>query len=66
MARVMTGIHKGGRPEKYNKDFYMAILNEFEDNTYSMIAKNHNVNVGTVGNWIRKARQIVNEQTKSK
>ncbi len=62
MARVMTGIHKGGRPAKYSDEFYLSILKEFENHTYSQIAKNHNVTKGSVTNWMKRAREIANER----
>lgn len=64
MARTMTGIHKGGRPEKYDKQFYVSLLDEYENNTYKMLSEKYHVSRATIAHWLKKGRKL-NEQTKS-
>ncbi len=55
-------IHKGGRPEKYKDDFYLKLLKDYEDNTYSMLSAKYHVSRATIAIWLKKGRAIVNEQ----
>ncbi len=59
---MVKDIHKGGRPEKYDKEFYKTILAEYEDHSISQIAKLHNVSTGAVFGWLRKGRKLYAEQ----
>ncbi len=64
--RAMDGIHKGGRPEKYNDDFYRSIVQEFNSFTIGQMANNHHTTKATISRWLKKGRSMVgNEQTKS-
>lgn len=58
----MKDIHKGGRPEKYDKDFYIKLLKDYEENSYKMLSDKYHVSKVTIGNWLKKGRAIVNEQ----
>lgn len=59
---MVKDIHKGGRPEKYDKDFYKAILEAYEDHSLYQLAKIHNVSPTTVHHWVKKGRKLYAEQ----
>lgn len=59
---IMQEIHKGGRPHKYNDSFYLAILKEYENNSYAMIAKNHKVSKDTAIRWVKKGRELMADE----
>lgn len=61
---MKNDIHKPGRPVKYNDNFYISIVNEFENFTIREIAKNHNVSRESVNRWLRKGRDLVNAEQK--
>ncbi len=58
----MRDIHKGGRPEKYDNEFYLRLLKDYEDNTYKMLSDKYHVSKQTIAIWLKKAREIANER----
>ena len=57
-------VHKGGRPLKYNNEFYKAIVLEYETNSIRQIAANHNVSKSTIVRWLKEGREIIANDNK--
>lgn len=60
---------KVGRPKnsfKYDKKFYLMIVDEHNNFSISQMSKNHNVSISTVVKWIAKGREILNYEQQLK
>lgn len=55
---IKKDVHAGGRPEKYDKDFYATILKEYETMSYSQLAKKHKISLSTALRWVKKGREM--------
>ncbi len=55
---------QAGRPVIYNNDFYLQMYREHEDFSISQMAELHKVSLSTIKNWIRKGKELTNEQQK--
>ena len=64
MAKKSKDVHAGGRPEKYDKAFYLEVLRDYENHSYSQLAELRNVSVGTVVRWVKKGRELNEEANK--
>lgn len=57
-------MKKVGRPAKFQDEFYLMILKEFEIFSFNELAKLHNVSRATVTRWVRKGKEINEKQQK--
>lgn len=58
-------IHKPGRPLKYNDDFYLKIIDLYENHTTGQIAEMYHVSRVSVSNWLKRGRELICNDKKS-
>lgn len=51
-----------GRPEKYGDAFYLCVLNQNKEYSYTDLAKQYNVSERTVARWIKRGKALMYER----